>query len=1091
MEHYRDFTGAKPYAAEFSLLVEDIRLGRNAVPLRPEFRTTYVTAPPLPPNYVERPEALANLRHALVTEGSGTTIEFTALEGMGGIGKTILAQALCHDEVMQQAFPDGIVWVTVGKEPAHDLVTRLREVGKALKDDLAAYDTELGCVNRYRTVMREKAALIVVDDVWRSADVEPFRTESLRSRLLFTTRDKRVAAAVSAVQVDLPLLTKDEADQLLAERSGLSVSTLPDEAADIVEFCQGLPLALAMVGAMLRGYPTRWKTALKHLQEAHLRWVAHSLGGYDYGSVMASIEVSLQQLRPAEREKYCDLAIFHKDEPIPLETLKVYWNVDLAEAQDAAILINNLSLGTLEANDAVRLHHLQVAYLREEAGPSKLQQQHKQLLDRYANICGAKWTRGPQDGYFFQHLAYHLDAAGQTAELQAVLFDYDWLATRLAQSYALTLSTDFSYGEPSDSKRKVQHALVLSSQALYADWHQLASQLIGRLLDDENPQIRNLLLAAERSSSIPWLCPLYRSLTAPLGSLRVRLFGHEQGVKALVVAQDGTRLVSGALDSTIRIWDLVGNEPCRILTGHTEGISALAVERTSGYLVSASWDKTLKVWDLDVGETVQTLRGHTECVLALGILPSTGHVVSSGPDGTIRIWDLQTGAEVRRLSNFSQSVFALTVTPDEKHVLCVGYDESVKMVDLQSGSLLRCLAGHADGASGNAIAVTDDGHYAVSASHDETLKIWDLSTGEEVRTLTGHTGGVQSVSLFPGGRLALSGADDATMRMWDLQTGENTRIFHGHEGSVEVVVASPTGAQAFSGSRDGSVAVWNLNNDSSLPRVGISGGVASMAIPKNRRQALFGTFRGELHFWDLEDSLRSKVLPGHEQAVEVAATSDGRWAVSSGRENTLRIWNLQQLTQVLCFPIAVHWLGRVAISDDGRRAAYADPDNLITWDLETGTELRRSRCEGIKSYFGAISITSDSRFVIVPSKGSVNFHDAATHEVVRSLTDCREVSDFALSLNDRLIAVSGYSDISLWDLTKPGPSAVLMSPKGLRHYVDMTSDGRVAVTAGSDRCGFSQSFTQGFSQSFTHPWFCLLNFYQLSSSVAIISALFV
>jgi hypothetical protein len=35
---------------------------------------------------------------------------------MGGIGKTVLAKALTEDEVVQRAFPDGIVWITVGKE---------------------------------------------------------------------------------------------------------------------------------------------------------------------------------------------------------------------------------------------------------------------------------------------------------------------------------------------------------------------------------------------------------------------------------------------------------------------------------------------------------------------------------------------------------------------------------------------------------------------------------------------------------------------------------------------------------------------------------------------------------------------------------------------------------------------------------------------------------------------------------------------------------------------------------------------------------------------------------------------------------------
>lgn len=89
----------------------------------------------------------------------------TALQGMGGIGKTVLAQALCHDKVVQQAFPDGVIWISVGKESAHDLAARLREVGKTFGDDLTAYDTELGSTNRYRTIMRDKATLIVLDDV--------------------------------------------------------------------------------------------------------------------------------------------------------------------------------------------------------------------------------------------------------------------------------------------------------------------------------------------------------------------------------------------------------------------------------------------------------------------------------------------------------------------------------------------------------------------------------------------------------------------------------------------------------------------------------------------------------------------------------------------------------------------------------------------------------------------------------------------------------------------------------------------------------------------------------------------------------------
>lgn len=63
---------------------------------------------------------------------------------MGGIGKTVLAKALTDDEVVQRAFPDGIVWITAGKERKRDFMEEMREVAKALGDDLSSYDTALG-----------------------------------------------------------------------------------------------------------------------------------------------------------------------------------------------------------------------------------------------------------------------------------------------------------------------------------------------------------------------------------------------------------------------------------------------------------------------------------------------------------------------------------------------------------------------------------------------------------------------------------------------------------------------------------------------------------------------------------------------------------------------------------------------------------------------------------------------------------------------------------------------------------------------------------------------------------------------------------
>src|SRR5215831_12238357 len=109
-KNYRELSTSNSYDRQFALLLADIRGDAGIVAPPSKFRSTYVTAPPLPRNYVERQSALASLRDAVLVDDPGPSVPITALRGMGGVGKTILAQALCHDEAVQQAFPDGIVW---------------------------------------------------------------------------------------------------------------------------------------------------------------------------------------------------------------------------------------------------------------------------------------------------------------------------------------------------------------------------------------------------------------------------------------------------------------------------------------------------------------------------------------------------------------------------------------------------------------------------------------------------------------------------------------------------------------------------------------------------------------------------------------------------------------------------------------------------------------------------------------------------------------------------------------------------------------------------------------------------------------------
>jgi WD40 repeat protein len=84
------------------------------------------------------------------------------------------------------------------------------------------------------------------------------------------------------------------------------------------------------------------------------------------------------------------------------------------------------------------------------------------------------------------------------------------------------------------------------------------------------------------------------------GTLVHTLAGHTGHVIAVAYTHDGMHIVTGAGDTTIRLWDATSNPPNEIhkLRGHLGAISSLAISSDDKLLVSGSRDKTVKVWDL-------------------------------------------------------------------------------------------------------------------------------------------------------------------------------------------------------------------------------------------------------------------------------------------------------------------------------------------------------------------------------------------------------------------------------------------------------------------------------------------------------------
>ena len=116
------------------------------------------------------------------------------------------------------------------------------------------------------------------------------------------------------------------------------------------------------------------------------------------------------------------------------------------------------------------------------------------------------------------------------------------------------------------------------------------------------------------------------------------LEGHSDLVIPVSYSPDGTKIISGSADETIKIWDANTGICLKTLSGHTSTVYSLAYSPDGTKIISGSDDATIKIWDANTGSCLKTLEGHSETVLSVAYSPDGTKIISGSYDTTVKIW---------------------------------------------------------------------------------------------------------------------------------------------------------------------------------------------------------------------------------------------------------------------------------------------------------------------------------------------------------------------------------------------------------------------------------------------------------------------
>ncbi|XP_013414421.1 U3 small nucleolar RNA-associated protein 15 homolog [Lingula anatina] len=172
----------------------------------------------------------------------------------------------------------------------------------------------------------------------------------------------------------------------------------------------------------------------------------------------------------------------------------------------------------------------------------------------------------------------------------------------------------------------------------------------------------------------------------------LRVFkGHKSPVHVTKFTADNFHLVSGADDTTFRLWDIPGEREVISYSEHQDYIRTGVTSRASkDIVVSGSYDHTVKLYDTRTDTSVLTV-DHGQPVESVLMYPGGGLFISAGGN-YIKVWDALAGGRLlTQFSNHHKTITSMCFSSSFKRLLSGGVDRHVKIYDVATYQVVHTL----------------------------------------------------------------------------------------------------------------------------------------------------------------------------------------------------------------------------------------------------------------------------------------------------------------------------------------------------------------------------------------------------------------
>uniref|UniRef100_A0A8B9C9I6 Apoptotic protease-activating factor 1 n=1 Tax=Anser brachyrhynchus TaxID=132585 RepID=A0A8B9C9I6_9AVES len=923
--------------------------------------------PQRPVVFVTRPKLVDAIKQKLYCLGSDPG--WVTVYGMAGCGKTVLtAEALRDHQLLEDYFPGGVHWISVGKQDKAGLLIKLQNLCSRLEHDSTLSQRPPLNIeeakDRLRLLMLRKypRSLLVLDDIWDSWVLKAFDNQC---QVLITSRDRSVTDAVSGNKYEIHVesgLAHEKGLEVLSLFVNMKISELPEQANCIIRECKGSPLVISLIGALLRDFPSRWEYYLKQLQNKQFKRIRKS-SSYDYEALDEAMSISVEQLDNDFKDYYKDLSILPKDVKVPTKVLCILWDMETEEVEDILQEFVNKSLLFCDRNGKsfhYYLHDLQLDFLTEK-NRNQLQELHKNIVNQYKKYYKLNMPIPSQEDcmYWYNFLAYHMAGANMQKELRELMFSLDWIKAKTELVGPAHLIHEYvEYSSVLDQKDSIvrenfQEFLSLNGHLLgrqpFPDIIQLG------LCQPETSEVyQQAKLRAQSETGAFYLEWINKKSLKNLSRLVVR--PHRDAVYHACFSQDRQRIASCGADKTLQVFKTESGEMLLEITAHEDEILCCAFSADDKYVATCSADKKVKIWNSRTGKCMHIYEEHTEQVNCCQFNNRSGQylLATCSNDTFIKLWDLKGKYCRNTMFGHVNSVNHCRFSPNDEYVASCSTDGTVKLWEVRSANELKTIEikdffQNADEQDDVEVLVKccswSRNSDMILAVAKNKLLLWNIKSLSKVADCRGHMSWVHCVTFSPDGSLFLTSSDDQTIRIWETNKvckssdavlkSELDAVFHNGEVMI-LAIYNQKYIQLINGNTDN--IIMQTEPQESL--------ICCCCLSEDLKFAAFGQENGTVKVLQLLDGKVLKYREAYRTSVQHCRfTSDCQTLISSAHDAVIQVWNWQ-LNECVFLRGHKEAIKDFRLLESAKLLSWSFDGTVKVWNIITGNTEKDFACHG-------------------------------------------------------------------------------------------------------------------------------------------------